>query len=61
MREHIHRRVRIRRPGLRVDADVNAVISANSAGSRPTTLDDERSDRDSQDGSDRSSCEREGD
>jgi hypothetical protein len=61
MREHIHRRVRIRRPGLQVDADVNAVISANTAGSRPTTLDDARSDRDPQDGSERSSSEREGD
>jgi hypothetical protein len=60
MRKHIRRRVRIRRPGLQVDADVNAVISANTAGSRPAAPDDERSDRESQEGSDGSSSGREG-
>ena len=29
MEKHVHRRVRIRRPGLNVDADVDAVISVN--------------------------------
>jgi len=32
--KHIKRRVRIRRPGLSADADVNAVISVNVSGSR---------------------------
>jgi hypothetical protein len=57
MRKHIRRRVRVRRPGLQLDADVNAVISANTAGSRPATPDDERPDRESEEGNDRSASE----
>jgi hypothetical protein len=34
MRKHIRRRIRIQRPGLDANADVNAVISVNVSGSR---------------------------
>jgi hypothetical protein len=34
MRKHIHRRIRIRRPGLQAAADVHADIAVNVSGSR---------------------------
>jgi hypothetical protein len=34
MREHIHKRIRIRRPGLQADAEVHADIAVNVSGSR---------------------------
>jgi hypothetical protein len=62
MRKHIRRRVRIRRPGLQADADVNAVIAVNTPGSRSPEDERERSDRDPayEDRTDRTPSEREG-
>jgi hypothetical protein len=62
MRKHIRRRVRIRRPGLQADADVNAVISVNTSGSRSSGSEEKRSegDRGSEDRTDRPPSESEG-
>jgi hypothetical protein len=63
MRRHIHRRVRVRKPGLDADADVNAVISVNVSGSRSERLEEDRSTHEDQppdERADRSHSEDEG-
>jgi hypothetical protein len=63
MRKHIRKRVRIQRPGLDANADVNAVISVNVSGSRSersVVRSDEEEDRSTGDDAGRPPSESEG-
>jgi hypothetical protein len=63
MRKHVRRRVRIRRPGLDANADINAVISMNVSGSRSARPDERsgsKNDRSTDDSAARPPSESEG-
>jgi hypothetical protein len=60
MEQHVHRRVRIRRSGLNVDADVDAVISVNVSERRTDRASEEDEADHDRDQTDRIQTEHEG-